>query len=331
MPEGSEAPENRDNAVRSTKSLIWLVALLILGGLVLLAALGLLASCLGYRGSGDGATNLSVEFGLPILAIAGVLVLLIALGLISVSFAFFGLTDPKQALALPEGSVRAVVALSLVVLFAILTVFLYGGLSSRVDKVTGLTQQELTDLQNKIGKDQIISAKNTATGSAPESFTVIFREAPNLATQDFAKQLLVLIGTLVTAVSSFYFGAQTATSAQTAGVKAVAAATASPGPPVPTIRGIKPPSLQANGTAQPFTIVGDDLNPITRVRLIQGSNQILGHEIKSGPHEVSGTFTIDKTSPSGKWNIVLTDESGKIRAELADGVAMNNPPADAAA
>jgi amino acid transporter len=327
MPDDPKSPESAGTTARPVTSLIPPAVLLLAGGILLLIVLCFLAYSLKKSGGGD-TNSLGLEFTLPILAIAGVLVLLIALGLISVSFAFFGLTDPKQALGLPEGSVRAVVALSLVVLFAILTIFLYGGLTGTVDKVVGLTQAEVTNLENKVGKDQILSSKNMATPPA-ESFSVIFRDPPNQASQDFAKQLLVLIGTLVTAVSSFYFGAQTATSAQTAGVKAVAAATASPGPPTPTLRGIKPPILKGDGSAQQFTVVGDDLNPVTRVRLIQGSNQILGHEIKSGPHEVSGTFTIDKTSPGGKWNIVLTDESGKVRAELADGVAIDNPAGSA--
>src|SRR5271166_563383 len=175
----------------------------VIGGLAILLLLGVLW---GLRYSVGGLPN---ELSLPILAIAGVFLLLGTLALVSVSFSFFQLDDKSQALALPEGSIRAVIALSLVVLFAILTVYLYGTLStSGISNVKGLTTTQQRDSFVAGLKDQVIAVVPVGDQGP---FTVYYRER-NPASDDFAKQLLVLIGTLVTAVTSFYFGARAASS-----------------------------------------------------------------------------------------------------------------------
>ena len=66
---------------------------------------------------------------LSLLAIGGVIVLILLLTVVATIFSVLGLTDKTQAMGLPEGSIRAVIALSLIVLFAILSVFLYQGVS----------------------------------------------------------------------------------------------------------------------------------------------------------------------------------------------------------
>ncbi len=66
---------------------------------------------------------------LPLVAIGGVVVLVLLLTAVATLFSILELTDGKQALGLPEGSIRAVIALSLIVLFAILSIFLYNGIS----------------------------------------------------------------------------------------------------------------------------------------------------------------------------------------------------------
>ena len=171
------------------------------------------------------------DVGLPILAIGGVVMLLGTLALVSVAFSLFNLDDKSQALALPEGSIRAVIALSLIILFAIVTVYFYSTLSSTgVSTATGLSVTQRDSFLNSF-KDQVV-AVTPQTGDGP--FTVYFRQGGNVAGADFAKQVLVLIGTLVTAVSSFYFASRvtTADGAPAAGVARSA----------PEIRGIAPQS-----------------------------------------------------------------------------------------
>ena len=67
---------------------------------------------------------------LPLIAIGGVVVLIFMLTVVAMMFSILGLANKDQAMALPEGSIRAVIALSLIVLFAILSVFLYQGVST---------------------------------------------------------------------------------------------------------------------------------------------------------------------------------------------------------
>lgn len=189
-------------------------------GLVSLALVALLFILIGLAAALSfwGPAHSTPEVLLPILAIAGILALLDALALVSIAFAAFDLDDKTKALALPEGSVRAVIALSLIVLFAILSIFLYASLSQENAVVSGLTTAQQKDFIGKLSPDQqsqVVSRATGATsGSSPEpTYTVSLRTSASQPSQDFAKQLLVLIGTLVTSVAGFYFGAQTAASA----------------------------------------------------------------------------------------------------------------------
>jgi len=177
--------------------------------------------------------NGQFEITLPLLAMFGVLVLLMALALTSVSFAIFDLADKREALALPPGSVRAVIALGLVVIFAILTVFLYADLSGTNNLViSGLTLEQQKAFMLKLTADELKNvyivphpAPNAAAGNggtAPSpgpssspppgnalTYDLYRRDFPNSAAQDFAKQLLILLGTLLSSVTGFYFGAKT--------------------------------------------------------------------------------------------------------------------------
>jgi hypothetical protein len=67
----------------------------------------------------------------------------------------------------------------------------------------------------------------------------------NAAAQDLAKQVLTVLGTLLTAISSFYFGSQSATAAATKVAAAGNAGNPSPPPPPP------PPPGGGGGAAGP--------------------------------------------------------------------------------
>jgi hypothetical protein len=277
------------------------------------------------------------EVVLPLLAIGGLLSLLIVLALVSVFFETLGLANKDQALALPEGSVRAVIALSLIVLFAILSVYLYASLAAggQVQSLTNLSDVQKNDAVAYLTKDgaQVISAQPTqcppaspqpgaatpaACTSAAPSYTVYYR-ARNAVSEDFAKQLLVLLGTLVTAVASFYFGANTVASAQKA-------AKEGPGGPEPTIQGVIPDTLAPGGSSESFTVTGDNLNSITHVRLERsGVPSINVDAVQSNGHKVTGKLTIAQDASVGKWNVVVSDDSGKIRAELKNGFEVKTP------
>src|SRR5262249_55223810 len=152
-------------------------------------------------GLGYSLRDAANEIRLPLLAIAGVVVLFATLALVSVSFATFGLQDPKQALALPEGSVRAAIALALIVLFAVLTVYLYASAaSSGVSSAPNLTLDEKNKFLAALDKNQIIAVVPPKDDNPP--FTVYF-QARGPGSIEFAKEIFVLLGTLVTSVASF--------------------------------------------------------------------------------------------------------------------------------
>ncbi|HEY0381117.1 MAG TPA: hypothetical protein VGC72_02850 [Candidatus Elarobacter sp.] len=260
-------------------------------GLVSLALVALLFVLIGLAAalSFGGAGRTAPEVTLPILAIVGILALLDALALVSIAFAAFGLDDNTKALALPEGSVRAVIALSLVVLFAVLSIFLFASLSQENAVVSGLTAAQQKDFVGKLATDQqsqVVSRATGATsGSSPEpTYTVYYRNSASQPSQDFAKQLLVLIGTLVTSVAGFYFGAQTAASA-------ARAKNASRTPQNPNEGGANAGSGSPAGVDTPTATTGptseaDALKALGAVKLTPGSGGLpvtpeaarLGHD-----------------------------------------------------
>jgi hypothetical protein len=178
-------------------------------------------------------------FGYPILAIFGIMILLGALALVSTLFARLQLSAPDEALALPPGSIRATIALSLIVLFALLAVMLYQSLTGP-EKVLikGLNdaarQQLLADPSNTdirvvpvpctlalggaaapaASDGRAASAAGPSAPADPCAGGALFKydieigHAVGGAAVDFAKQLLTLIGTLMTSVVSFYFAAK---------------------------------------------------------------------------------------------------------------------------
>lgn len=205
--------------------------------------------------------DLPTAVTLPLLAIAGVSVLLVSLALVSISFATFELSDKTQALGLPEGSIRAVIALALLVIFAIVAFALYASLSVPVP--TGTT-----------------------------------RDASSV---EFAKQLLTLVGTLVTSLASFYFGAKTATSTQIVDTTKSA----------PSLRSVDPPSYDlTNGMMVTLKVAGDNLDLIKEAKIVKGNDQIVASKVLSNASEVTCDLLLQATS-AGMWDIVVTDGMGR--------------------
>ena len=244
------------------------------------------------------------EVGLPILAIVGVVLLLGTLALVSVAFSIFKLDDRSQALALPEGSIRAVIALSLIILFAIVTVYFYGTLSATgVSTVTGLSAEQRDSFVGSFrDKDQVV-AVTPRTGDGP--FTVYFRQGGNAAGVDFSKQVFVLIGTLVTAVASFYFASRVtmANGAPAAGVPRSA----------PEIRGITPQSQThgAAGATFELAINGDRLDLVKEAKIVSGPNQIVATDVVSNASTVKCKLELGPNVPTGTWDVIVTDGVGR--------------------
>jgi hypothetical protein len=207
----------------------------------------------------------SATISLPLTAIFGIMILFGALALVGTLYARLNLADPGQALGLPAGSMRAFMALSLIVLFAIISIMVYRSMMEPF-RVTGLTLAEREAMVLKIGDRMIGIVEEgcvarpaaAASGAAPglpacpdpdRRFTLVLRPPPDPASTDLAKQLLILVGTLMTSVTSFYFAA-----------RGTAAATgAQPPPPEATPAPVAPAAAADAGpapTASPSPLPG---------------------------------------------------------------------------
>ncbi|MFO1337732.1 MAG: hypothetical protein U1F53_05765 [Burkholderiaceae bacterium] len=161
-------------------------------------------------------------FGLPLLAILGIMLLFGAMTITSSLFQSLGLADKNEALALPPGSVRAAIALSLVVLFATIAIMLFQTLAQdgAPKRLEGLSDEEKTLVLKQPGTRVMAVRKLPCTSAAasapppapaaPACYDVEVAATPSSEAVDLAKQLLTLIGTLMTSVTSFYFAAKTA-------------------------------------------------------------------------------------------------------------------------
>jgi hypothetical protein len=248
-----------------------------------------------YKLVGDGGP----EVRLPLLSIGGIVVMLVVLALTSLSFAIAGLDDPKQALALPEGSIRAVIALSLIVLFSILSFYLYGSLSTgTIRTIANLGAPAKEDFVKKIGPERLMAVSEA---DPKGNFSVTFREDRNVAGDDFAKQLLVMMGTLVTSIASFYFGTKaTLMQAADGSLK-----------PAPTMRGISPPTHSKGPTPTAFTITGDNLDTVKEVKFTFGTSQVVASIAPSTSSTLTCNAIIDTPQPSGDWDVIASDAAGR--------------------
>lgn len=279
------------------------------GGLVLAVAALLALNLFGYALAGSES-----EIGLPALALGGVVLLLVTLALVSVVFAAFGLSDRTQALGLPEGSIRAVVALSLIVMFAILSVYLFERLATggQLRAQNNLSRDEVKAFLDMNRNLQEVSVKldqrataaleprvaSSVEGAAADTkrYRVSYRTPARDASDDFAKQLLVMIGTLVTAVSSFYFGARSGPEGQDR----------SRGP-APILRAARllSPAVKPGGVD--LEIAGDHLNALKQVKIVLDRDQIEATEVTSNDGLVKCKLTLDATTPAGDWDVVVID------------------------
>ena len=279
---------------------------------------------------------------LPLLTIGGVVVLVFALSIVAAIFAFLGLADRAQAMALPDGSIRAVIALSLVLLFAILSVFLYEGVSTGSENVLNHISEPDRDLflkshPNILNVQAVLApspppapppnvkapANSGAPGNGgppgnagpqaptpPVNYYNLRYYTSNPTADDFAKQLVVLLGAIMTSITSFYLGAKTATSSAAA---AVAAQNPAPVTPPPSLVGIAPTTFStADGQVLSLRAMGANLNNVVHARLERGASQIAATKVTSNPTEAACEFPVTaQTAPPGPpWTVVVIDSSG---------------------
>ena len=121
-------------------------------------------------------------------------------------------------------------------------------------------------------------------------------ESPSV---DFAKQVFTVVGTLMTAVASFYFASRASASATTAAVSA------------PKLTSISP--TQASTASSPTVavkIVGTELQLTKNVNLEMGGTRVPGADVTSSAELIKCEFTLDPGLPAGKYDVVVTTSDG---------------------
>jgi hypothetical protein len=247
-----------------------------------------------------GLVNLfTATIALPMLSIAGIILLLLFLAGISYVFVRTGLQDRSQALGMPPGSIQAVIALSLIVLFAILSIFVFTSTGSQFRRLTVSTPDE---------RDRQIGQLGPSFGGWEQAwdgrFTIFVREPASDTRDDIGKQLIVLIGTLMTSAVSFYFGSR---------ATAAGAAATSPDTPRDTrveaaavITRIEPVAAIHKGQPSQVTIFGVGLSEATAVTFKHGEHVLEGASLTKTDTGLVCTVTPSPASPTGSYDVTIT-------------------------
>ncbi|MGZ2454810.1 uncharacterized membrane protein (DUF485 family) [Rhizobium ruizarguesonis] len=240
------------------------------------------------------ASQISAVVGLPMLSIGAVVLLMIVLTSTAVVFASFDLQDKTQALALPEGSIRAVIALMLIVLFAILSIYLYGSIASGEVTHLGVVEKGTRDvLLSTYGQPNVVSVQL----EDGQRFDVWLRGAASGDGVDFAKQLLVLVGTLVTSICSFYFGSKAVTQPSDRASNIAA----------PVIETLTPSTYKRGDGPKEYTLEGNGLDRITGLKLTLNGKQVAATAVKASTAKVQFKVEIASDQESGVWSLTLVD------------------------
>lgn len=127
---------------------------------------------------------------------------------------------------------------------------------------------------------------------------------------DLAKQLITLLGTLVTAVASFYFGANAVSSAHKDAAKK-----SGDSEDGPTVNSINPQSLSPGGQNQVLTLAGANLGKITALHLEQGAQRIAGAIGERDDSRLKATVNVP-VNASGVWDLAVNGSKVNLHVQV---------------
>lgn len=201
VAEQAAGPNHPEPVPRVAATAAVVVAALVAIGF--LAGITWLVAWLADRNKTGPEVALSLQF------VAAAVLLILVVCILAIVFRLLGLDDRTRAMGLPDGSIRAIIALLLIVLFFLAAVFLFESTQDRPDATVRRTLQGITsDRLAGIPTEQVLSLQSRTEGTATV-YDVELSQAPTNTAEsnDIAKQLITVVGTLVTAVAAFYFGA----------------------------------------------------------------------------------------------------------------------------
>jgi len=174
----------------------------------------------------------------------------------------------------------------------------------------GMGEAEIATLIRDNPRAQnIIRERETAVPERVAPTWTVTYSLPAEPVDDFTKQMLTLVGTLMTAIASFYFGGRTAA-------------------PSDVSRAAPKISEILNGNRKPekgnpvlLEILGTDLNSIRKVRLTQNGKEIEASSVTSNPNKLVSLFTFGTDMPqTGNWDVTVVDDIGRSDTKK-DGLA----------
>ena len=236
----------------------------------------------------------STSFGLSALAMGCMVVLLWSLVVFAALMNVVGLSDKTQALGLPEGSIRAIIALALVALFAVLASTVMTGHTVTLSEAANL--ETLKTIRDENKTLSLIIKPNPRT--EPQTFTV---STPSAPADDFMKQMLTLVGTLMTAITAFYFGGRTATPSD-------------PTRAPPKLTAVIDSPIEPSREPTMIKLSGADLNNVKSVSLFNGKTQRIAQGVLSNSSQVHAlvAFSDEDRTDEKTWSVSVTDDIGRV-------------------
>ncbi|CAN0378364.1 unnamed protein product, partial [Phaeothamnion confervicola] len=146
----------------------------------------------------------------------GLIVIIIALGGLTAIIGALGLSNHSEAFALPGGTVRSVLALGILTVLIFFALNQFNSTFAPTLSPTPLTEVTIAAEPAGTFKDRVDAAKTNWEGAKLVAVEMgggrylLFHKVENKDGIEFAKQLLVMLGTLLTSIVSFYFGSRVA-------------------------------------------------------------------------------------------------------------------------
>ncbi len=156
-------------------------------------------------------TDKMPELLMGVFVVTAIAALMTMLYLLAAGFKFMDLTDRTQPLGLPDGSIRAMIALILIIAFIIFGFYLYRSVGDGVSTV--LEKNISADSLKNVNMNRYKNLQPQIIQVTDSTYTIQSVQKVSDEGSKLAQQLLTTIGTLVVAISSFYFGSNTVTSA----------------------------------------------------------------------------------------------------------------------